>query len=205
MGTNLFRTPESRKCEEICETQQSSQHSESLLGRECPGKVKLKTEVSGSWVCLELPEFPGFSLLLKPIPGRDSQHCTPLGTALPSCATAQPGGALSHRPGHALGWGSSRSPPAARVCRAGWKGWSAQRKGSGRSVQEVSSKPRGEAAWAEMLQMCRALPLCPGHTPPRPYSDPDVLGSSCPHQQQPKKSPNWLPLQPPQDAGGTRL
>lgn len=111
-------------------------------------------------MCLELPEFLGFSLLLKPIPGRDSQHCTPLGTALPSCATAQPGGALSHRPGHALGWGSSRSPPAARVCRAGWKGWSAQRKGSGRSVQEVSSKPRGEAAWAEMLQMCRALRLC---------------------------------------------
>lgn len=80
-GEKLLRTPESRKCEELCETQQSSQHFESLLGRERPGKVKLKTEVLGSRVCLELPEFAGFRLLLEPVLGRDSEHCAPLGTA----------------------------------------------------------------------------------------------------------------------------
>lgn len=144
-------------------------------------------------MCLELPEFVGFSLSLKPILDRDSEHWVPLGTAHPSCATAQPGGILPHRSEHALGWGSSRS------CRlpgcAGLDGRAGVLREKARAGQckKSAAAPVGRLLGQRGCtpQMCRALPLPWAHCT---MSFPDVVGSSCPHQQQTKKSPNCPPL-----------
>lgn len=70
-------------------------------------------------MCLELPEFVGFSLLLKLILGRDSEHCAALG--LPSPPVLQPSLGVSCPADLTMPWdGAAADPP--RVCRAGWKG-----------------------------------------------------------------------------------
>lgn len=61
-------------------------------------------------------DFMGFSLPLKLIPDRDSEHSAPLG--LPSPPVLQPSLGVSCRTALAMPWdGAAADPP--RVCRAG--------------------------------------------------------------------------------------
>lgn len=90
---------------------------------------------------------------------------------------------------------SSRHPPTAGVWRARWRGWGAQRKSLGSSVQEVGLAAKlvgrllGQRCFT-FIDAWAGLCLCAlGTLYPRPPSDPDVPGSGGPHRQQPAKVP----------------
>lgn len=135
----------------------------------------------------------------------DSGHCITLGTTRCSCvsATAQLGGtqpwvypAPQTQPCPQTEQPLLQQMPTNCQGVEGWiEGLGCSEKGLGQLDARscLSSKPRGEAAWAETLHICRclgkALPLCPGHTSLTSSLYPDVLGSGSPHQHQPVKVP----------------
>lgn len=163
-----------------------------MFCRWCPGKVKLKTEVPDVRVCLELHESQqrSPSLPLKPIlaggqwalhPSGDNpailcQYCSPAWRY--PAPQSQPCPWMGHpllqqmpAKGHGVeGLGCSEKG----LRQLGARSW-------------LSSKPRGEAAWAETLHSCRCsgragLCLCAlGTIHPRLRSNTDVFGSSGPH------------------------
>lgn len=138
--------------------------------------MKLKAEVSRSWMCLEQPEFVRFSLL-NPILDRDSEHCAPLGTAQPSCAA--PG--VSCPRDVTMPWDGAAADPHQLPGLDGRAAVLREKAGAGQCKESAAtpvSKLLGHRCCTP--QMCRDL---------HPSSDPGVLGSSCPHQQQPKKVP----------------
>lgn len=148
VGKKLFRTPENRKCEQVCGTQKRSQHFKSLLSRQCPGKVKLKTEVLGSWVCLELSEFPAFSRT------GTASTAHPWGLPTPPVLQASPTDLT-------VPWDGAA---AARVCRV--------LRGRARAV---GARSQQQTPWGGCLgrdaanPRCAGLCLCPGHTPPMSF------------------------------------
>lgn len=178
-----------------CGTQQSTQHLESLLGKQCLEKVKLKTEKSGSWVCLELPEFLGFSLLLKLILDRTASTVHPWG--LPTLPVLQLSLEESCPRDLPMPWDGAAADPHQLPGCAG--------KSSEKRLGQVRAGNEQQPSWGGCLGRDAAQHRCVPWAHSTHVLPLTLIGSSCPHQQQPKKSPNWPPLQPPQGADGTRV
>lgn len=183
-----------------CGAQQSSQHFESLLGKQCLRKVKPKIEESGSWVCLELPEFLGFSLLLKPLLDRTGSTVHPW--ALPSPPVLQPSLEIPCPRALTMPWDGAAADPHQLQ---GVQGWMEGLECSERRLGQVGAGSQQQRPWGGCLGRGAAHHRCVPRAHCTHVLPLTLIRSSCPHQQQPKKSPNWPPLQPPQDADSTRV